>query len=313
MGLLYLRARWYDPDTGRFLTKDPFPGLTVFPQTQHPYVYCHNDPVNYTDPSGRFVGALIVSTLLSGAIAAGVAGVAYARNNPCENIWQSSGFWKAVGIGFVSGAVGGLVGGLVGYGVGAVAGALVAPLLPTAGLGGWIAAGVVVGVVSGAAGGAAGGAAAQLVSNVLWGRPLWGNVGQAALAGAIIGGVLGGILGGIGGARAYGQYQAAAQLAGRAQPSVKQSNVGANRQRGNAFRDWIAEGFRRMGYQADIEVYKQTPFGPRYIDVEVSDPSGRVLGGIEAKVGGSPYKPSQRAKDAWLAIGGYIVNVVRDR
>ncbi|MFB0535678.1 MAG: RHS repeat-associated core domain-containing protein, partial [Anaerolineae bacterium] len=26
-GLLYLWARWYDPATGRFLTRDPFPGL----------------------------------------------------------------------------------------------------------------------------------------------------------------------------------------------------------------------------------------------------------------------------------------------
>jgi len=52
--LLYLRARWYDPATGRFLTRDPFPGLAALPQTQHPYVYVGNNPVNLVDPSGRY-------------------------------------------------------------------------------------------------------------------------------------------------------------------------------------------------------------------------------------------------------------------
>jgi RHS repeat-associated protein len=32
-GLVYLRARWYDPATGRFTTRDPFPGFAVLPQT----------------------------------------------------------------------------------------------------------------------------------------------------------------------------------------------------------------------------------------------------------------------------------------
>lgn len=39
--------------------------------------------------------------------------------------------------------------------------------------------------------------------------------------------------------------------------------------------------------------------------------AGEVLGGIEAKVGASRYLASQRAKDAWLALGGYIVNLAR--
>ncbi len=34
-GLVYLRARWYDPATGRFTTRDPFRGLAGYPQTQH--------------------------------------------------------------------------------------------------------------------------------------------------------------------------------------------------------------------------------------------------------------------------------------
>lgn len=48
----YLRARYYDPLTGRFLTRDPFPGFATEPQSQNPYAYVSNNPVRYTDPSG---------------------------------------------------------------------------------------------------------------------------------------------------------------------------------------------------------------------------------------------------------------------
>jgi RHS repeat-associated protein len=58
-GLVYLRARWYDPTTGRFTTRDPFPGLASLPQSQHPYVYTHNNPVNHTDPTGEFIDTLL--------------------------------------------------------------------------------------------------------------------------------------------------------------------------------------------------------------------------------------------------------------
>src|SRR5690606_37805227 len=51
-GLLYLRNRYYDPELGRFLSVDPHPGFATQPQTLNPYVYCHNDPVNFADPTG---------------------------------------------------------------------------------------------------------------------------------------------------------------------------------------------------------------------------------------------------------------------
>ncbi|MBI2724142.1 MAG: RHS repeat-associated core domain-containing protein [Chloroflexi bacterium] len=44
-GLYYLRARFYDPALGRFLTRDPMP----FVQR---YAYVGNNPVNLNDPSG---------------------------------------------------------------------------------------------------------------------------------------------------------------------------------------------------------------------------------------------------------------------
>lgn len=46
-GLVYLRARWYDPSTGQFLSVDP-----LVAQTQQPYQYGGDDPINETDPTG---------------------------------------------------------------------------------------------------------------------------------------------------------------------------------------------------------------------------------------------------------------------
>jgi len=51
-GLVFLRNRWYCPKIGRFLSIDPHPGYLWKPQTLNPYLYCHNDPVNYVDPLG---------------------------------------------------------------------------------------------------------------------------------------------------------------------------------------------------------------------------------------------------------------------
>jgi RHS repeat-associated protein len=46
-GLLYLRARAYDPATAQFLTTDP-----INPVTRAPYNYTYDNPVNATDPTG---------------------------------------------------------------------------------------------------------------------------------------------------------------------------------------------------------------------------------------------------------------------
>ncbi|MGT2911564.1 RHS repeat-associated core domain-containing protein [Streptococcus cameli] len=52
-GLDYLRARYYDSSAGTFLTEDSYPGTSEEPLSQNQYSYVHNNPVNYTDPSGH--------------------------------------------------------------------------------------------------------------------------------------------------------------------------------------------------------------------------------------------------------------------
>jgi RHS repeat-associated protein len=52
VGLLYLRARYYQPETGRFITKDPWRGDTWKVATLNRYAYARNGPVTRTDPEG---------------------------------------------------------------------------------------------------------------------------------------------------------------------------------------------------------------------------------------------------------------------
>ena len=46
-------ARYYNPNTGRFMSRDPFDGYIDVPVTLHKYLYAGSDPVNRRDPSGR--------------------------------------------------------------------------------------------------------------------------------------------------------------------------------------------------------------------------------------------------------------------
>ena len=52
-GLIYMRARYYDPATGRFVSEDPIGhGLNWF-------VYCSNNPINRVDKDGEVDGACV--------------------------------------------------------------------------------------------------------------------------------------------------------------------------------------------------------------------------------------------------------------
>ena len=53
LGLYYLRARYMNPLTGRFLSRDPEDGDPTDPKTLHKYLYTGGDPVNGWDPTGR--------------------------------------------------------------------------------------------------------------------------------------------------------------------------------------------------------------------------------------------------------------------
>ena len=51
-GLYYLRARYMDTSTGRFISQDTYQGDINDPVSLHKYLYANANPVTYSDPSG---------------------------------------------------------------------------------------------------------------------------------------------------------------------------------------------------------------------------------------------------------------------
>ena len=153
-GLYYLKTRYYDPETGRFITIDGIEYLD--PETINGlnlYAYCGNNPVMYTDPNGtaKWWEWLLGIVIIIGAVALSVVTAGLAAP--------------------VSAAVGGgLLGAIVG---GAVAGA-------------------VGGAITGFAFSVASQGIANGFNNINWGQ-VGEDTLFGALSGAFAGGVFGGI------------------------------------------------------------------------------------------------------------------------
>jgi RHS repeat-associated protein len=64
VGMYYLDARYYDPATARLNRPDPFSGNIFDPQSLHDYAYCHGNPVNGIDPSGRLFSNLLYGRIV---------------------------------------------------------------------------------------------------------------------------------------------------------------------------------------------------------------------------------------------------------
>jgi RHS repeat-associated protein len=93
-GFIYLRARYYDPATAQFLTRDP-----ALATTRAPYAYVAGNPLNARDPSGLWFGlddliATAGGALVGGALSAGT-----------QFVSTGSVDWGQVGIDAASGAV----------------------------------------------------------------------------------------------------------------------------------------------------------------------------------------------------------------
>ncbi len=109
--LIYLRARWYNPSLGRFLTRDPIPGPPSSPATLNPYAYGRNNPALYVDPSGKF---FFIPLLLVGLAGGALGGLGYysiqscMHPDPCGRRdwdWNQALLWGTVGT-----ALGGMIG-----------------------------------------------------------------------------------------------------------------------------------------------------------------------------------------------------------
>jgi RHS repeat-associated protein len=65
-GLYDLRARWYDPEAGRFLSVDPVVQDAFDPQLVNAYSYVRNNAPTLTDPDGRSIGGFQLGPLTVG-------------------------------------------------------------------------------------------------------------------------------------------------------------------------------------------------------------------------------------------------------
>ena len=79
-GLLFMRARFYDPVNKRFLSRDPVKGNQWSSQGANPYPYAQNNPIIAIDPNGE------IALLFVPAIAGVVSGTISAACKIGENI-----------------------------------------------------------------------------------------------------------------------------------------------------------------------------------------------------------------------------------
>jgi RHS repeat-associated protein len=100
--LEYLRARYYDPVIGRFLTQDPFLGSAMAPLSLNRYPYVLNNPLRWLDPWGlrNVEGKLFATPTLTPIGATMVCGPAV--HEECKNRKlvvppSGSAFWDVLG------------------------------------------------------------------------------------------------------------------------------------------------------------------------------------------------------------------------
>jgi RHS repeat-associated protein len=76
---IYLRARGYNAELGRFTSRDPETVLTGPSQARNPYAYANNDPLLFADPLGKT--ALVPANLLDDVLGFAPEGFA----EPCDD------------------------------------------------------------------------------------------------------------------------------------------------------------------------------------------------------------------------------------
>ncbi|WP_454708512.1 RHS repeat-associated core domain-containing protein [Delftia acidovorans] len=191
-GLLYARARYYDPASGQFISRDPVEGEARLPITWGAYQYGRYNPYRYVDPNGeqststmidnaaegcgRFTCALYA--LGKGLYVASTLGFA-SVHDPMRDAYDegkiSQGQYWGAGVG------GGLAVAGLNVATGAAGGALVGAASSTAGR---VAVAAVVGASSGAAGDAAT-QAAHMGGGIQSGYDLQQTATSAGVGGAL--------------------------------------------------------------------------------------------------------------------------------
>ena len=110
--LYFLKTRYYDPETGRFITIDDI--LYLDPESINGlnlYAYCGNNPIMYYDPTGHL--AFFIITAIIGAVI-GLGLTAYSDYADDGKIFNGSiSLWSYLGNTLVCGAIGAFAGAFV--------------------------------------------------------------------------------------------------------------------------------------------------------------------------------------------------------
>jgi RHS repeat-associated protein len=96
LGLYYLRARYYNPATGRFLSRDPDDHSPKNSNELHKYLYASGNPVNRIDPSGRGDG-IIGYALELGESQAAISGLRWTGIQVARVVLCVAGFLELYG------------------------------------------------------------------------------------------------------------------------------------------------------------------------------------------------------------------------
>jgi RHS repeat-associated protein len=118
LGLFYLRARYLNPGTGRFMTQDTYEGNDYDPASLHKYLYANANPVNMIDPSGHatiseegaklgIIGTLLANPFIWRITIAGVMGLISGVQGAIDASIVNG---DALTSGLWSGAIGGVLG-----------------------------------------------------------------------------------------------------------------------------------------------------------------------------------------------------------
>lgn len=93
IGFYYLRARYMDCKTGRFINMDTYWGSNYDPVSLHKYLYANANPVMNYDPTGNFsLGHVLVGITISSVLAGIVSGIfAFIRTGSFkEALWAGA-------------------------------------------------------------------------------------------------------------------------------------------------------------------------------------------------------------------------------